>query len=121
MGQLRPLFRLRDNPIPVLGLTPRCGGVDGAQQVWSCSLVGQGDSGSRDGAGGGGAHGQVGARWGPPLQLTPRANTYCTTIPFVFIANTVLTQVFLLWCLHYWVQQQFNVFYISSLNTRRNI
>lgn len=39
MGQLRPLFRLMDNPIPVLGLTPGLGGVDGAHGAWDREMV----------------------------------------------------------------------------------
>lgn len=112
MGQLRPLFRLMDNPIPVLGLTPRA-----RWSRWCPRGVGQGDGGSLDGAGGGGArhgHGAHTGGWGHGGGIpcdSPQEQTLIALQYHLFSVQTVLAQVFLLWCLHYWVQQQFNVFF----------
>lgn len=57
----------------------------------------------------------------PPLQLAPRANTYCAAAPLVFNAATVNTSVSPLAFALSGGQQQFNVFCISCSNTGKNI
>lgn len=107
MGQLRPPFCSRDNPTPVLGLTPRHDGVDGATRRGAVALRDREMVAPRDGAGGGGsacyshgAHmGGVGERPLPcnsPQQQTPIALQYN-----LFSIQLLLTRVFLLWHLNY--------------------
>lgn len=51
-----------------------------------------------------------GHRGGIPCD-SPQEQTLIALQYHLFSVQIVLAQVFLLWCLHYWVQQQFNVFF----------
>lgn len=116
----------------MLGLTPWRGRVDRATQRGVVALQDGEMVAPPNGAegGGSGAFGSHGAhRMGkglrncpaPPLQVAPRANTYCTAAPLVFNAAPVNKSVSPLAFALSGGQQQFNVFCISSSNTGKNI